>query len=148
VARERLLGWATALYAVGLVAHTADHVRRGTDVTTSQVEALGAVSTIGGVLVIALVVARHRLAPLAAVLFGIPTALGVSAVHLLPRWSDFSDAFPGADGSGVTALSWTVVLVEIVGALAVGLAGLAVLRSQSASGTPESHTAPSARWSA
>jgi MYXO-CTERM domain-containing protein len=70
---------------------------------------------------------RHRLAPVAAIALGFPVAVGVAAVHLLPRWSDFSDAFPGST-TGVNAMSWTVVLIEIAGAFALGLAGLAMLR--------------------
>jgi hypothetical protein len=62
-----------------------------------------------------------------AVVTGIPVALGVAAVHLIPHWSAFSDAFPGAQHTGVTALSYSVVLIEIVGALAMGAAGLALV---------------------
>lgn len=125
-ARRRLHA-AAAVYLAGLVAHTADHVRRGTDVLTTEVYWLGIVSTAAGVATVALVVARHRLTPLAAVLFGFPVAIGVAAVHLLPKWSVLSDAFPGSIGTGVTATSWAVVLVEIAGALALGFAGFAAL---------------------
>jgi hypothetical protein len=125
---DRLLAYAAALYAVGLAVHTADHIRRGTDVLTGEVLALGTASTLGGLAVIALVFARHRLAPLAAVVFGFPVALGVAATHLLPEWSDFSDAFPGAHHTGVTAFSWAVALLEIAGLLALGAAGVYAMR--------------------
>ena len=118
---------AAILYGVGLVLHLADHMRRGTSVLTGEVNLLGTVSTIAGVITIGLVMTRHRLAPVAAIALGFPVAFGVAAVHLLPRWSDFSDAFPGST-TGVNALSWTVVLIEIAGALALGLAGLAMVR--------------------
>lgn len=124
-----LLRWATALYAVGLVAHTVDHLRRGVDVITPEVLWAGNVSTVAGVALIVLVYAKHRMAPAAAVAFGFSMALGVSAVHLLPHWSAFSDAFPGAHHTGVTPVSWTVVLVEIVGGLAMGIAGARMMRS-------------------
>jgi hypothetical protein len=127
---ERALRYAALFYAVGLVVHTADHLRRGTDVLTTEVNVLGTVSTLGGLVVIGLVLARHRLAPLAAVAFGFPVALGVAATHLLPEWSDFSDAFPGAHHTGVTAFSWLVVLVEIAGLLALGAAGLYAMRQE------------------
>ena len=126
-AEARWLRWATALYALGLAAHTADHIRRGTGVISPEVYWAGIVSTTAGVGTIALVAARHRLAPLAAALLGIPVALGVAAVHLLPHWSALSDAFPGAVGTGVTPLSWLVVLVEIAGAFALGVVGLRML---------------------
>jgi hypothetical protein len=117
---------AAILYGVGLVLHIADHMRRGTDVLTGEVNLLGTISTVAGVIVIGLVMTRHRLAPVAAIALGFPVAVGVAAVHLLPRWSDFSDAFPGST-TGVNAMSWTVVLIEIAGAFALGLAGLAML---------------------
>ena len=72
----------------------------------------------------------NRHAPLLAAITGFPIAFGVAAVHLLPKWSAFSDTFVGAHNTGVTAMSWTVVLVEIAGALALGIAGLAVIREE------------------
>lgn len=125
--RDHLLRWAAALYALGLIVHTLDHVRRGTGVLTPEVFWLGTVSTAAGVITVGLVMARHRLAPLAAALLGVPVAVGVAAVHLLPHWSAVSDAFPGAAGTGVTAYSWVVVLVEIAGASLLGVAGLRML---------------------
>jgi hypothetical protein len=127
---HRLLTYAAALYGIGLVAHTADHIRRGSGVLTPEVYWAGIVSTMIGVATIALVLGRHRVAPLAAALAGGPIAVGVAMVHLLPRWSVLSDAFPGAQGTGVTPLSWAVVLLEIAGALALGAAGVYVLRRQ------------------
>jgi hypothetical protein len=127
---ERVLRYATALYAAGLAAHTADHLRRGTGVLSWEVFWAGMLSTAVGLITIALVFARHHLAPLLAGAAGLTIAVGVGAVHLLPHWSALSDAFPGAQGTGVTALSWTVVLLEISGALAVGAAGLHLVRRQ------------------
>ena len=124
---DRLLRYAAAFYAVGLIVHTADHIRRGTAVISTEVYWAGIISTAIGVVTIALIAARHRLAPLAAALTGLPIAAGVAAVHLLPHWSVLSDAFPGARGTGVTALSWAVVSVEIAGALAMGLRGLVLV---------------------
>lgn len=115
---------ATGLYAAGLALHIADHFRRGIDVVTTEVLWLGNLSTAAGITVIAMVFTRHRLAPTAAALLGFPVAIGVAAVHLLPHWSTLSDAFPGAHGTGVTGMSWAVVLLEIVGASAMGLAGV------------------------
>lgn len=125
-----LLRYAALLYALGLIVHTADHFRRGVDVLTPQVFWAGNVSTIVGVAVIALILAGHRVAPIAAVAFGLPAALGITAVHLLPHWSAFSDAFPGAHHTGVTSMSWGVVLVEILGGIALSAAGMLVLRRQ------------------
>lgn len=125
---DRFLRGATVFYGAGLALHTADHFRRGTDVVTDEVLSLGYVSTAIGIAVIVMVLTRHRWAPTAATAVGFAVAVGVSAVHLLPHWSTLSDAFPGADGTGVTALSWTVVLIEIAGGIAMGMAGRAVMR--------------------
>lgn len=128
---DRFLKVGAALYGAGLVLHLADHFRRGTSVLTGEVNLLGTISTVAGVIVIGLVFTGHRWAPAAAVALGFPVAVGVAAVHLLPRWSDFSDAFPGST-TGVNAGSWTVVLIEIAGAFALGLAGLAAQRGSRA----------------
>jgi hypothetical protein len=65
------------------------------------------------------------LAPLAAIAAGLPAAVGVAAVHLLPGWGVFSDSLPDGHVDGFT---WTAVLVEIAGALVFGLAGLVAAR--------------------
>jgi len=127
---------AASLYLVGLIAHTADHFRRGTSVLTTEVLVAGFVSTIAGIATVALIFTRNRRAPLAAAFLGFPVAIGVAAVHLLPKWSVFSDAFPGSTGTGVSALSWTVVLVEIAGALALGIAGASDLSRESRMDSP------------
>src|SRR5437879_2215066 len=80
---ERGLRYATALYAAGLAAHTADHLRRGTGVLTWEVFWAGMLSTAIGLITIALVFARHHLAPLLAAAAGFPIAVGVGASHLL-----------------------------------------------------------------
>jgi hypothetical protein len=103
------LRYATLAYAFGLIVHTSDHLRRGTSVITPEVLWAGTVSTAAGAGVIFLVLAGHRLAPAAAAAFGFPVALGVTLVHLLPHWSVFSDAFPGAHHTGVTSLSWSEI---------------------------------------
>jgi hypothetical protein len=83
-----------------------------------------------GVIAAVVVFRRHRLAPLAAAWIGLPIALGVISAHLLPHWSALSDPFVGDAAPGVTAVSWTVVLVEVLGAGAMGLIGLAMLRQR------------------
>ena len=125
--RDRLLRSAAVLYGAGLALHTADHIRRGVGVLTPEVIWAGTVSTIAGVVTLRLVLTRHRLAPLLATLIGFQVALGTAAVHLLPHWGSFSDALPGAHGTGVTAFSWIVVIIELVGALLLGIFGANLL---------------------
>lgn len=125
--------WSAWVYGAGLVIHTADHFRRGTSVVSAQILWLGTISTFIAVFTFALIARRARRAPHVAAFVGIATAIGVSAVHLLPAWSaSLSDAFPGGAVRGVTAVSWSAVLIEIAGALAMGLAALTMLRSRSA----------------
>ena len=97
---------------------------------TPQVFWAGNLSTAIGITVVTLVFLGNRHAPLLAAVTGLPIALGVAAVHLLPRWSALSDTFEGARNTGVSALSWTVVLVEIVGALAMGVVGFRIVRER------------------
>ena len=125
---HRVLRYCALFYALGLALHTADHLRRGLDASTPQVLVIGNISTAIGITVAVLVVVGYRNAPRLAALTGFPVAFGVAAVHLLPTWSAFSDTFFDAHNTGVTALSWAVVLIEIAGALAMGISGLAVVR--------------------
>jgi hypothetical protein len=126
--QHRWLKYCALFYALGLALHTADHLRRGLDVLTPQVIWAGNVSTAVGISVAILVILGHRFGPMLAAITGVPVALGVAAVHLLPKWSALSDTFVGAHNTGVTALSWSVVLIEIVGALAMGVVGYAIVR--------------------
>jgi hypothetical protein len=129
--QDRWLRYAALLYALGLALHTADHLRRGLDVVTPEVLWAGNVSTLIGITTVVAVVVGYRHGAQLAAFTGIPVALGVAAVHLLPKWSALSDSFLDTQHTGVTALSWTVVLIEIVGALAMGIVGIMTVRSQS-----------------
>jgi hypothetical protein len=120
----RLFRYAAFFYLVAWALHTGDHIRRGLGVVTIEVSVLGGVAAVLQVLaVLAAISMRWRWAPLAAVLIGFPDAVGIAAVHFLPHWSAFSDAFPGAQGTGVTGFSWFAASVEVAGALAFGSAG-------------------------
>jgi hypothetical protein len=123
---ERAWRWlrgAAVFYAVAWAIHTGDHLRRGLDVVTTEVAVLGTVAAVLQLVAIAGVLMRKAWAPVAAVAIGFPDALGIAAIHLLPRWGAFSDAFPGAHGTGVTPFSWFAAVLEIVGALAFGVTG-------------------------
>jgi hypothetical protein len=127
---DRKLRLAAIVYAVGLALHTVDHLRRGLDVVTLHVLWAGNASTVLGVAAVVLILTGHRWAPAAAMAFGFPVAFGVAAVHWLPEWSTaLSDSF--VDRS-MSWFSWTVVAIEIAGALAVGFYGW---RAWAATGT-------------
>jgi hypothetical protein len=125
---DRILRIAAVVFAVGFVLHNADHFRRGTDAVTSEVLWAGTLSGIGAVVAVILVLSGNRWGPLAATLIGFSMAIGVSAVHLAPHWSAFSDSLPD-EGLGV--FTWVAVLAEIVGAAVFGAAGLKALRQRS-----------------
>src|SRR5688572_1167197 len=114
-------GW---LFALGSAVHLADHLRRGTDSVTDQLTVAGNLALVVQVVVITLVVTRHRVAPLAAAAAGFPLALGFAAAHWLPHWSALSDPV-WEIGSWFSYLASSL---EIVGALAVGACGLAAIR--------------------
>ena len=118
-----VLWYAAVFYTVAWAVHTGDHLRRGLGAVTPEVSVLGSVAAVVQLLAVSAVFLRWRWAPMLAVAIGFPDAVGIAAVHLLPHWSSFSDAFPGAHGTGVTAFSWFAAIVEITGALAFGAAG-------------------------
>jgi hypothetical protein len=122
--RWALFRWAAILYASGTLLHTLDHLRRGTDVVTTQVLWAGSISTPIAIVAISLALAGYRYAPVIAVAFGIPHAVGISAVHLLPHWGVLSDSLTTNGGSPI---SYVAVLAEIIGALCFAAAGLYVL---------------------
>jgi len=131
-ARSAAVLWYSAFFYLGAWAvHTGDHVRRGLDVVTPEVSTLGTIAAVAQILAIAAVLGRHRFAPLLAAAIGFPDAIGIAAVHLFPHWSVFSDAFPGAHGTGVTAFSWFAAILEIVAAAGFGAAGAYAMRRSS-----------------
>jgi hypothetical protein len=112
---------------VAVLAHGADHARRGIDVVTTQVASAGAIQLVLVALTVWLVFRNHHWAPSAAIAVGFAGAIGFGAAHLLPHWSSFSDPFRGTDaGLHVNALSWASALFEIGADLALGWAGVRI----------------------
>jgi len=121
---DEVLRYAALIFAAALLVHGADHWRRGFRVLTTEVYWAGMVLSVLAVISITLVLTRHSWGPLVAVVVGFPMAVGVAASRLLPRWSSFSDAFPG---SGVDSLSYAAVVFEDIGSLVFGAAGVRML---------------------
>jgi hypothetical protein len=129
----RLL-WAAALFAVALAVHTADHLRRGMDVVPPAVLTAGMIQGVLAVVAVALVFRGSRWAPHAAIVVGFASAVGFAAAHLLPTWGAFSDSFiHAAPVEAVTWFSWVTAILEILGDLLFGAAGIAVLKARSPS---------------
>ena len=124
----RRLHLAGLLLAVGSAVHLIDHLRRGQGSVTDELYWAGNLALIVQVAVITLVLTRHRLAPLAAAAGGFPLALGFLSAHWLPEWSALSD--PVWEITSLPALSYAASALEVAGALAVGVAGLAIVRRQ------------------
>lgn len=129
----RAFRYVAIAYAVGLVVHTADHVRRGADAVTPQVFWLGMAGTVLAVLAIVAILVGHRRAPELAVLAGFSQAIGVLLVHFGPPMGAFSDPLLGRGlGGGSVAAAMT----EVIGAIAAGVVGARLLR-----GSPGERTA-------
>jgi hypothetical protein len=134
-ARAALVLWyAAAFYTAAWAIHTGDHLRRGLGAVSVEVAVLGSVAAVLQLLAVSAVFLRWRWAAIVAAAVGFPDAIGIAAVHLLPHWSAFSDAFPGAHGTGVNAFSWAAAIIEVVGALAFGVAGVYAVRRSAATG--------------
>jgi len=125
--RHRRLYAAGLLFAAGSAIHIADHLRRGQGSVTDTLDAVGTLALVLQVVVVTLILTRHRLAPLVAVAVGPSLALGFLAAHWTPHWSALSDPLWDMTSSW-PALSYAASTLEIVGALAVGLAGWAIVR--------------------
>jgi hypothetical protein len=123
---SRSLRRAGYAFALGFVAHNADHARRGVDAVTDHVVWGGTTVAVVAAVTLTLVFTGHRLAPIAAAAGGFGIAAGVSASHLAPRWSAFSDALPGGDVDGLT---WVAVVSEIAAAAVLGLAGVGAMHA-------------------
>src|SRR4051812_42769402 len=116
---------AAVAFAAANVAHGLDHQRQGTGRLTDEVLFGGAVLTVTALATLWLVLRRHPRAPLVAAVAGWTSAVAVAAAHVAPHWSAFSDPYPDL---AVDALSWAVMLAEIVPAALLGLAGVLELR--------------------
>jgi hypothetical protein len=120
------------------VLHTLDHLRQGTGDLATEVLAGGTVLSILAVLTLALALRHHPRAALWAAVVGTWSALGVLAAHAAPHWSAFSDSYFEID---VDALSWAVMLAEVLAAACLGLVGFTELRRRARG--PEGSTQPS-----
>jgi hypothetical protein len=118
---DRRLAAAATLFTVAVVLHNGDHVRRGADTVSRGVFALGTSGVVLEVLVVVLVCARHRLAPLVATAAGALLAAGYVFVHFLPARSWLSDSF--TSGAHVSPLSWIAASLEVVAAVVLSVAG-------------------------
>jgi hypothetical protein len=123
------LSLAATAFVAANVLHTLDHLRQGTGDLATEVLAGGTVLSALAVLTLVLALRRHPRAALWAAVVGSWSALGVVASHVAPHWSAFSDPYFEIHAD---ALSWIVMLGEVVAAAYLGLAGFRELRRRPA----------------
>lgn len=138
--RERRLVVAGWLFAVGSAVHVFDHLRRGQGSISDELHWAGNLALVLQVVLVTLVVTRHRTAPLVATVGGILLAVGFFTAHWLPDWGPMSD--PVWEMHSWRWLSYLASGLEIVTALVVALAGLAVLRAGDAGRAAPAATRP------
>jgi hypothetical protein len=119
------LSLAAAAFVAANVLHTLDHLRQGTGDLATEILAGGTVLSILAVITLLLALRRHPRTSLWAAVVGTWSALGVIASHIAPHWSAFSDSYFEIDAD---ALSWAVMLAEVLAAAYLGLVGLRQLR--------------------
>jgi hypothetical protein len=117
---DRLLRKGAVIYGFGFLLHNADHARRTIAASPEAVVWAGTATAMLTTVIFTLIAVRHPRAGLVSAVSAAMIAIGVSAVHLLPKWGFLSDPLPGGD---VYILTWVAVLAEIGGAIA--LAGFA-----------------------
>jgi hypothetical protein len=127
MARDQRLLYAGYVFMIGSGVHIVDHLRRGQGSVTPQLYWAGNLALIVQAVVITLILTRHPIAPVAAAAAGFPLAIGFAAAHWLPTWSSLSDSFVS---NGASVFSYVASAMEIVGALAVGVAGLLIVRER------------------
>jgi len=130
------LSLAATAFVAANVLHTLDHLRQGTDDLATEILAGGTVLSILAVLTLVLALRRHPRAALWAAVVGTWSVLGVIASHIAPHWSAFSDSYFEIDAD---ALSWAVMLAEVLAAAYLGLVGFRELRRPAGDSRRRSH---------
>ncbi len=123
------LSLAAAAFVAANLLHTLDHLRQGTGDLATEVLAGGTVLSTLAILTLVLALRRHPRAALWAAVVGTWSAIGVMASHVAPHWSALSDSYFEIDAD---ALSWAVMLAEVLAAAYLGFAGFRELRGRPA----------------
>jgi hypothetical protein len=124
---DRRLEAAAVFFAIAVLVHNSDHVRRGAQTLHLDVFVAGTSAIVLEVALVVLPVMRHRVAPLAAAVGGFALAAGYVVTHFLPAHPVLSDSFVSKN---VSPLSWFAASLEVVAALTLGIVGLRTLRER------------------
>ncbi|MGI8610280.1 MAG: hypothetical protein ACR2MY_13840 [Candidatus Dormibacteria bacterium] len=113
----RLLPAFAGAYVVLNLLHVADHVRQGRALAP-QVTGPGTAVLLVGVLLFVVAWRRHPIAPYLGLAFGLVTAVGLVAVHLIPPWGAYSDSYLPLH---LDAVSWLSVLTLFAAGVAIAV---------------------------
>jgi hypothetical protein len=119
---------AALAYLILTVIHDLDHLRQGRPLAL-EVKVVGVVAIVTAVACVVLSLRGHTFAPLACLITGAGSVLGLVVVHLVPRWSAISDPYPDA---GVDALAYGIVIALMASGAYLALEGYRSLREISA----------------
>jgi hypothetical protein len=140
---DRLVGLAT-FFAIAVLVHNFDHLRRGGSSVSIDVFWIGTLAILDEVAVVVLAYVRHPRAPLAALVSGISLAAGYVFVHFTPQRTWLSDSFVEGHAS---VLSIFAASLETVAALALAAGAFVILRqpraesaAQRLAGAPSTRT--------
>lgn len=115
------------VFIVTWVIHTADHIRRGTDLTSDGVLWAGTMAAVLAAVALTLIFTDHPLAPFAATAAFASLAIGVTATHFAPAWGYFSE--PLLIDSQTDGWAALAAAPEILAAAWLGWLGFGVLRA-------------------
>lgn len=122
---KRLL-FANAALLVVLVLHSLDHVvNQPPRELAPEVTVTGFVGLAASIATIILVLRWSPSAIPASIAVGFGNIVGFAGVHLVPRWSAFSDPYSTFEPN---ALTWLLVAAPMAAALYLGLEALRALR--------------------
>lgn len=127
VQRISTLKGAGAVFAVTWLVHSADHVRRGTDVTPDGVIWAGTIAAVLASIALTLIFTEHRLAPFAAAAVFSSLAIGVTASHFAPAWGYFSE--PLLIDSATDAWAALAAAPEVLASAWLGWRGFSTVRA-------------------
>lgn len=116
------------LFIATWVAHTADHIRRGTDLTPDGVIWAGTLAGMLAAIALTLVFTDHVLAPFATLAVFGALAVGVTASHYAPDWGYFSE--PLLADSATDGWAAIAALPEVVAAAWLAWISFGVVRRQ------------------
>jgi hypothetical protein len=109
-----------------MLLHGADHERQGTDLLTTEVQIGGSFLAVLAISTLYMTLSHNRHAALWCAVVGLYIAVAVTASHILPHWSAFSNSYTNEVDADV--VSWLAMLSEVIAAFVLGVLGIRELR--------------------